>query len=302
MGQVKDIYWHPMQGGDEFTGRCGCLPNMMSDDFALSPAFFDDTVEDEWLKSTVGKVFPEYLLIQGFDQILQMSLASLIHYQDIVMLAFDPNHPARNIPIFQDLGKILTVVDKVKIVRAWESSLHAIIGVPPHIKGLMELVALQKDYATLTNKVYEKVMNDLKDYFEVQKIGGREMTEARVREMIADGCRKNAEDLVGQIQTKLNSLATVFEKSTGGERLKFQRSAQPKQQQDMYVLRTNSLVQITRLPNDFQFPNGNAYDCWVQWNVGTVVRQTPPLQLVQVREFQAVLDTKPKTDAEKQGQ
>jgi hypothetical protein len=115
MGQVKDIYWHQTQGGDEFTGRCGCLLNMMSDNFALSPAFFDDTVEDEWLKSTVGEVFPEFLLIQFFDQILQMSLASLIHHQEIVM-AFDPNHLARNIPIFQDLSKILTVVDKVKIV------------------------------------------------------------------------------------------------------------------------------------------------------------------------------------------
>jgi hypothetical protein len=35
-------------------------------------------------------------------------------------MAFYPNHLARNIPIFRDLGKILTVVDKVNIVRAWE--------------------------------------------------------------------------------------------------------------------------------------------------------------------------------------
>jgi hypothetical protein len=99
MGQVKDIYWHQTQGGDEFTGCCGFLLDMMSNDFALSPAFFDDTIEDEWLKSTVGEVFPEFPLIQGFDRILQTSLASLIHHQKIVM-AFNPNHLARNIPIF----------------------------------------------------------------------------------------------------------------------------------------------------------------------------------------------------------
>jgi hypothetical protein len=36
--------------------------------------------------------------------------------------------------------------------------------------------------------------------------------------------------------------------------------------------------------------------------VGNAVRQIPPLRLVQVREYQAVLDKKPKTDAEKRGQ
>jgi hypothetical protein len=42
--------------------------------------------------------------------------------------------------------------------------------------------------------------------------------------MIADGCREDAEDLVGQIGAKLNSLATAFEKLTGGGRLEFQRN------------------------------------------------------------------------------
>jgi hypothetical protein len=52
----------------------------MSNNFASSPAFFDDTIEDEWLKSMVGKVFPEFPSIQGFDQILRMSIANLIHH------------------------------------------------------------------------------------------------------------------------------------------------------------------------------------------------------------------------------
>ena len=63
-----------------------------------------------------------------------------------------------------------------------------------------------------------------------------------------------------------------------------QRNAQP-QEQETYVLCTNRLGQITRLPDDFQFPNGNAFDCWLQWNVGNAQRQIPPLQLIQVNEF-----------------
>jgi hypothetical protein len=304
MGQVKDIYWHQTQGGDEFTGRCGCMLNMMDDNFASSPAFFDDTVGDDWIQSMTGEVFPEFLSIPGFDRILRMCLASLIHHQETVM-TFEPNHLARNIPIFRDLRKIEAVTDKVKIVKAWESTVHAITGVPPHIKELVELVALRKDYAALTDKVYDKVMTGLREYFDVRKIGGGEMTEARVREMIADGCRHNSEDLIEQIGAKLDSLAVAFEKSTGGGRLEIARNVQPPQQQqqeETYVLRTNTQGQITRLPNDFQFPNGNAYDCWMQWNIGNAVRQIPPLRLVEVREYQAVLDKKPKTVTEKRGQ
>ena len=96
---------------------------------------------------------------------------------------------------------------------------------------------------------------------------------------------------------RLDSLETTF----GGGRLESQRTEQP-QERETYVLRTNRLGQITRLPDDFQFPNGNAFDCWLQWNVGNATRQIPPLRLIQVNEFIAVLDGKPKTDAEKRAQ
>jgi hypothetical protein len=67
MGQVTDIYWHQTQGGDEFTGRCGCMLNMMDNNFASSPAFFDDTVGDDWIQSMTGEVFLKFLSIPGFE-------------------------------------------------------------------------------------------------------------------------------------------------------------------------------------------------------------------------------------------
>ena len=297
MGQVKDIYFHQTEGGDEFAGRCACLLNMMSEFFAVSPAFFDETVGEEWIESMVVEVFPHFQSIEGMSRILKMSLASLIHHQKTVM-AFDPNHLARSIPIFRDVRKLEAVDGKVKTVLAWETT-HEITGVPPHIKELVELVALRKDYAELSEKVYTKVMGGLKEYFEARNIGGGEMTEARVRAMIAEVCRQNAEDLVEKIGEKLESLA----KAVGGGSLELQTNGQPQGERgETYVLRTNRLGQITRLPEDFQFPNGNAYDCWMQWNVGNATRQIPPLRLVEVREFMGVLDTKPKTDLEKRSQ
>jgi hypothetical protein len=72
-------------------------------------------------------------------------------------------------------------------------------------------------------------------------------------------------------------------------------------QRETYRLRTNTLGQLTRLPDDFQFPEGNAFDCWNQWNVGNRERQIPPSRLVDVREYQ-FLDLKATSYEEKWGQ
>jgi hypothetical protein len=47
MGQVKDIYFNQMQAGDEFTGWCISLLNILSANFASSPAFFDENTDKE---------------------------------------------------------------------------------------------------------------------------------------------------------------------------------------------------------------------------------------------------------------
>jgi hypothetical protein len=93
---------------------------MMNGEFASSPAFFDDGVDENWMTETIGKVFPNFQSVEGMDRILRISLASLVHNREKVM-AFDANHIARSIPIFQDLSTIETVFDKIKIVRAWDS-------------------------------------------------------------------------------------------------------------------------------------------------------------------------------------
>jgi hypothetical protein len=76
MGQVKDIYFHQTQGGDEFTGRCSTLLNMMNGEFASSPAFFDDSVNAYWMTKTIGKVFPNFQSVVGMGRILRITLAS----------------------------------------------------------------------------------------------------------------------------------------------------------------------------------------------------------------------------------
>jgi hypothetical protein len=55
------------------------------------------------------------------------------------------------------------VFDKIKTVLVWESRLHVVTGVPPHIKELVDLEALRKEHSQLTDKVDEKVMNCLRE-------------------------------------------------------------------------------------------------------------------------------------------
>jgi hypothetical protein len=160
MGQVRDIYYHQMQAGDEFVGRCVTLLNMMNGDFAASPVFFDESMDQEWIKSMIGKVFPFFTEVHGMQRILQRCLASLIYHQDKVM-AFDLNHVARGLGIYRDLAKLAPAFEKVKIVRAWDSHEYSITGVPPHIKQLVDLEALKSEHSNLCNNVCKQLMGEL---------------------------------------------------------------------------------------------------------------------------------------------
>ena len=100
---------------------------------SLHPLLLSSTTVDEnWMTETTGKVFPNFQSVVGMDHILRISLASLIHQRDKVMV-FYAKHIARSILIFRDLSTIETVFNKIKVVRAWDSRLRVVTGVPPHI-------------------------------------------------------------------------------------------------------------------------------------------------------------------------
>jgi hypothetical protein len=243
MGQVKDIYFHQMQAGDEFTGRCISLMNMMSANFASSPAFFNATTDGDGLNTTVHDAFPNFESTEGMVRILQMCLASLVHHRDEV-LAFNPNHVARtSISIFWDPRKMQAGIDHVEIIHAWDSNIH-LTGIPPHVKQLADLHELKEEQARLSTRIYEKVMGGLTKYFEARRIGGGEMTEAQVKETMAEACKTNVESLVERFEKKLESLASTFEQSVGNvgqstrpRRIGTAPNAPPTL--DMYVIRTN---------------------------------------------------------------
>jgi hypothetical protein len=58
-------------------------------------------------------------------------------------------------------------------------------------------------------------MGGLTKYFKARQIGGGEMTEAWIKEMMAKACKTNVESLVEPFEEKLESLAFPFGQSVG---------------------------------------------------------------------------------------
>ncbi len=134
------------------------------------------------------------------------------------------------------------------------------------------------------------------------------MTEAWIKDMIASACQQNVEHLVERFEEKLSSLADTFDEAISGipgrpiqERIINNPRQSRSARQPTFVLRTNPCGKISWLPNDFEFPKGGMYDCWVQWNVGQIERSIPPLRSLTPREFQFI-DDMGKIESEKRCQ
>jgi hypothetical protein len=253
------------------------------------------------ISRTVKDVFPHFQTTAGMGRILRMCTSSLIYHRETV-LAFDANHIAKTISIFRDGSKMEPVIDKIMVVKAWESTRH-LTGVPSHVK-LVDLQALRVEQSKLSDTIFTKVMGGLADYFDTRRIGSGEMTEARIKELIALACKANMDELVKRVENTVDSLKSAFEECSFGNGRPVRQDAEEETgvvHDATYMLRTNTFGEISRLPNDFQFPKAGIYDCWVQWNVGNSVRQIPPLRKPGPREFRFI-DNIPKTVAEKRSQ
>jgi hypothetical protein len=101
-------------------------------------------------------------------------------------------------------------IDKVKVIHAWESNLH-LTGIPPHIKKeLVNLHALKVYQSKFPGRIYNKVMGGLTEYFKAQLIKGREMTEAQIKDMIAQACKQNVEHLMQHFEGKNREFGAEF--------------------------------------------------------------------------------------------
>jgi hypothetical protein len=177
--------------------------------------------------------------------------------------------------------------------NVWEESNVHLTGIPPHVKGLVDFHALKFEQAQLAGTIYDKVKSGMTEYFEARKIGGGDMTEARIKDMTTSACQQNVEHLVEHFEEKLKSLADTFEQSVACRPIRERINNPPSQ--PTFMLQTNPHGEISRLPNNFpSFPKGAR--TIVGFNVGHIDQKIPPLGSLTPREFQFIDD---RTDSEK---
>ncbi len=117
---------------------------------SLFPCFFNYAVDPLCLENMTNNVFPQFWSVLVMDQVLGMCLASLMHHHAEVT-AFAPDHIAwQNVSMFcNPVEGIITV----NVVHSWETRGIQLTGVPPHVKELGDLDALQRESLQVADKV-----------------------------------------------------------------------------------------------------------------------------------------------------
>jgi hypothetical protein len=166
----------------------------------------------------------------------------------------------------------------------------------------VDLEAIHDSTASLAQSVEKAVMVGITEYFEVWRIGSGDITEGRVKEMIAcavaTAIAGNTEELImKRFDNKLESLGSAFGEASGNNG---GQAAASRRTTAAFDLQTHGGI-LSQLPDNFRFPHSNSYDCWTQWNIGNLERSIPPLRSLVPKEFQFI-DIIPKETKEQRGQ
>jgi hypothetical protein len=57
MGNVKDSYFKYADNGDQYVGRCLSLLPVLNVDLAVSPPYFSDVADSEWIREMISVQF-----------------------------------------------------------------------------------------------------------------------------------------------------------------------------------------------------------------------------------------------------
>ena len=95
---------------------------------------------------------------------------------------------------------------------------------------------------------------------------------------------------MNSISTKLSTRPTQQEdgqQSTNEQSNSLQR----------YRVQVHRNGQMSRLPENYEYPKGGASDLWMKWNIGDAEQNIPPLRILKAADFR-FMDSKQKTQQE----
>jgi hypothetical protein len=148
MGNVKDRYFKYADNGDQYVGRCLSLLPMLSVDLAISPPFFSESANLEWVKEMVNVQFHALVRVNEYGLLLRMCLASLLYHSRWIAEFLPSNHVVKTSSVCfrnrEDLKKIH--IEKWVIVSyPWASPKLVFSGIPPYCSLLQNIAEVRSE-------------------------------------------------------------------------------------------------------------------------------------------------------------
>jgi hypothetical protein len=136
MGNVNDRYFKYAESGDQYVGRCISLLPVLHVDLAISPPYFSEVSNHEWITDMVQTQFHCLKEIGDFGLLLKMCLASLIFHQQWIADKLVHNHVVRTTSVCLKNAEQLDKMEREKwiiVSSPWSAPHLSFSGIPPRI-------------------------------------------------------------------------------------------------------------------------------------------------------------------------
>jgi hypothetical protein len=194
MGNVKDRYFKYAENGDQFVGRCLSMLPILHVDFAISPPYFSDRADNQWVTSIISLQFGTLKNITEFGLLLRMCLASLLHHCKFIddMLSF--NHVVKTSSICYrnrlDLERVQNEGWTV-VSYPWGDKNKSFSGIPPYHTILQHVDEVRVEQKNLCLSFISKVKEALSEY----GVNAGTLSEERVTVIMDEFYRKFEDQL-----------------------------------------------------------------------------------------------------------
>ena len=194
MGGVKDRYFKYAENGDQFVGRCLSLLPIMHADFAVSPPFFSEKANLDWIQSMVLVQFTAFKGISDFGLLLRMCLATMLHHREWINMFLPFNHVVKTSSVcLRNVIDIKMVEDNswIRVTYPWEDKTLQFSGIPPHCTVMQHIAEVRKEQKNFYLSFSDKIKAALTEY----GVNAGSLSEEKVNSIMSEFYTKFEEQL-----------------------------------------------------------------------------------------------------------
>ena len=279
IGGVKDRYWHYMESGDQFVGRCLALLPIMDVVFACSPPYFDveiGTDDDVWVNQRVYDQFPRLSHIVGFGRLCRMCVASLLYHREWLENNLNVNHRIfSDSPVFRDdhiRAKLRDNPTLLVVTYPWNDNVHAFSGVPPHAALLQEVSHIRSNQLLLLDTFVDRVGEAMTRH----GYGPNRLTDESLRHIL----REFKEEFSLQVQ-RVVRLAEGETQDINGNRALLHQRVEAEKKYELHAYGGK----LHKVPIDWRIPRCSTMSLWRQWWTGDTDKNVPPIRSLNILDI-----------------